>query len=67
MGARLWPAFAGLIIVEAKKELVAPIGKGSRARVLPDLVPAAGASAHFTNAGPQSTADTPTAADVEGY
>jgi SAM-dependent methyltransferase len=48
MGARLWPAFAGLIIVEAKKELVAPIGKGRRVRVLEDLVPAAGRPAHFS-------------------
>ncbi len=58
MGARLWPAFAGVIIVEAKKELVAPIGKGARSRVLQDLVPASGASAHFS-AGqkPRQTAE----------
>jgi SAM-dependent methyltransferase len=45
LGARLWPAFAGVIIVEAKKELVAPIGKVSRARVLKELVPVRGISA----------------------
>ena len=56
MGARLWPAFAGLIIVEAKKELVAPIGKGRRARVLEDLVPAAGRPAHFSDRPSQRTA-----------
>lgn len=44
LGARAWPAFAGVIIVEAKKELVAPIGKVSRARVLRELIPARGAS-----------------------
>jgi hypothetical protein len=26
-GAMLWPGFAGVIIVEARKELMAPIGK----------------------------------------
>lgn len=65
MGARLWPAFAGVIIVEAKKELMAPIGKGSRSRVLEDLVPAGGAPAHFTHGDPQRTAVRPPAADAE--
>jgi hypothetical protein len=45
LGARAWPAFAGVIIVEAKKELVAPVGKVSKSRVLKDFIPARGASA----------------------
>ena len=28
LGARLWPGFAGVLIVEARKELMAPIGGG---------------------------------------
>jgi SAM-dependent methyltransferase len=36
-GARLTPAFAGVIIVEAKKELMAPVGKTARARVIGTL------------------------------
>lgn len=39
-GTRLSPAFAGLIIVEAKKELISPIGKAEAARGLRELVPA---------------------------
>jgi SAM-dependent methyltransferase len=57
MGARLWPAFAGVIIVEAKKELVAPIGKGRRVRVLEELVPASGQPAHFSETKPRRSAD----------
>ncbi len=38
-GARMSPAFSGVIVVEATKELVAPIGKGARARSLRDFVP----------------------------
>lgn len=38
LGARLTPAFAGVIIVEASKELVAPAGKLARARALGGLV-----------------------------
>ncbi len=34
-GARLWPRFAGLIIVEARKEITAPIEAGSGARRVP--------------------------------
>lgn len=33
-GARLTPAFAGVLIVEAKKELTAPVGKAVPARVV---------------------------------
>lgn len=42
LGARLWPAFAGVILVEAKKELTAPIGKAARSRLLKELIPARG-------------------------
>jgi len=38
VGRRLTPAFAGVIVVEARKELVAPSGKLARARVLGGLV-----------------------------
>lgn len=40
VGAALSPAFAGVIIVEARKELVAPIGKAAKARARRGLVPA---------------------------
>jgi SAM-dependent methyltransferase len=40
LGSRAWPAFAGVILVEAKKELMAPIGKVARKRILPELIPA---------------------------
>lgn len=64
MGARLWPAFAGVVIVEAKKELVAPIGKGSRVRVLEDLVPAAGGTAHFSETKSRRSASGPNRRDA---
>ncbi len=38
MGARGWPAFAGVNIVEARKELIAPIGKGATARRIGQLI-----------------------------
>jgi SAM-dependent methyltransferase len=44
MGAALSPAFAGVIIAEARKELIAPIGKPAKARVLRQLVPLGGRS-----------------------
>lgn len=53
LGARLWPAFAGVIIVEAKKELMAPIGKVSRSRVLEELMPAGTSPAHFSEPNPR--------------
>lgn len=37
-GAKLWPAFGGVLIVEARKEMVAPMGKTVKASVLPNLV-----------------------------
>ncbi|MEQ8823268.1 MAG: class I SAM-dependent methyltransferase [Filomicrobium sp.] len=40
VGARIMPGFAGVIIVEAAKELVAPIAKPKKALVLPAIVPA---------------------------
>lgn len=42
MGARLTPGFAGVIIVEASKQVAAPIGKVRKVRILPDLVPVPG-------------------------
>ena len=39
MGANVSPAFAGVIIVEARKEVVAPIGKPARGRVLRNFAP----------------------------
>lgn len=44
VGARIWPVFAGVIIVEARKELSSPIGTGAIARRLPQLVPLRGAT-----------------------
>lgn len=38
IGARISPAFAGVIVVEARKELVAPLGKRVPARALRELV-----------------------------
>jgi SAM-dependent methyltransferase len=42
VGARLWPGFAGVIIVEARKELVGAIPKEAPARAKPRLAPARG-------------------------
>lgn len=42
MGARLTPGFAGVIIVEASKQVVAPIGKVKKVRILRDLMPVPG-------------------------
>ena len=42
VGARLSPAFGGVIIVEARKELAAPIAKSKRAAPLSRLVPTRG-------------------------
>ena len=44
LGARAWPGFGGVILVEAKKELTAPIGKVARSRLLKDLIPVRGTS-----------------------
>jgi len=41
VGASATPAFAGVLIVEARKELVAPIGRPAKARRLRQLVPSA--------------------------
>jgi hypothetical protein len=38
VGAALSPAFCGVNIVEARKELMAPIGKPAKARALRDFV-----------------------------
>ncbi|MBX9591616.1 MAG: methyltransferase domain-containing protein [Hyphomonadaceae bacterium] len=42
MGARLWPGFAGVIIVEARKELMGALPKGKPAKGKTELVPARG-------------------------
>jgi SAM-dependent methyltransferase len=39
MGARLTPAFAGVLLVEARKEVASPLVKPSLARRLTDLMP----------------------------
>lgn len=38
VGARITPAFAGVVVVEAKKEIMAIVGKTARARVVGELV-----------------------------
>jgi hypothetical protein len=38
VGSALSPAFSGVIIAEARKELIAPIGKPAKARALRDFV-----------------------------
>jgi SAM-dependent methyltransferase len=43
LGAKASTAFAGVIIVEAQKEIMAPLAKGAVARPLPQLVPNRGA------------------------
>jgi SAM-dependent methyltransferase len=42
IGARLWPAFAGVIIVEARKELMGALPKRAAVKGKPQLVPARG-------------------------
>ena len=44
VGARLWPGFAGVIIVEASKELMGAIPKGAPARAVERLAEAQGGS-----------------------
>lgn len=36
-GTRLWPAFGGVLVVEASKEVAAPVGKAVKVRTIPDL------------------------------
>jgi SAM-dependent methyltransferase len=42
VGAAVSPAFSGVIIAEARKELIAPIGKAAKARALRKLAPLGG-------------------------
>lgn len=42
IGNRMSSAFAGVIIVEAQKELVSPIGIGAKGRAIPQLLPTRG-------------------------
>lgn len=44
VGAKIWPVFAGVIVVEARKELSSPIGTAVAARRLPQLIPMRGTS-----------------------
>lgn len=44
IGARISPAFGGVIVVEARKELVAPVGTAAAARGIRILVPSRGAT-----------------------
>ncbi len=44
LGTRFWPGFAGVIIVEAQKELMAPIGKADVVRRARTLEPASAAT-----------------------
>ena len=44
MGARAWPSFSGVIIVEARKELVAPIGKAAKAKAVRDVATVRGSN-----------------------
>jgi SAM-dependent methyltransferase len=48
IGSRAWPVFAGVIIVEARKELSSPVGTGAVVRRLPQLVPLRGATRSST-------------------
>jgi SAM-dependent methyltransferase len=38
VGSRAWPGFAGVLIVEARKETMAPIGTAAKARAMRELV-----------------------------
>jgi SAM-dependent methyltransferase len=59
IGARIWPVFAGVIIVEARKELASPIGTAALARRLPQLVPLRGATRAGTEVMDQKRVPTP--------
>ena len=65
VGAAVSPAFSGVMIAEARKELVAPIGKPARARVLHGLVPAGNPTARSLSQhegiGSRSATSTPVA------
>ncbi|MGI9405701.1 MAG: class I SAM-dependent methyltransferase [Hyphomicrobiaceae bacterium] len=45
VGTRLWPAFSGVVMVEATKELMAPIGGGKTVKATPQLETAGGGEA----------------------
>ena len=52
VGARLWPGFAGVIIVEARKELMGAIPKAAPARRAERLAPAGGTLERCRRRGP---------------
>jgi SAM-dependent methyltransferase len=54
MGARFWPAFAGVVMVDARKEIMAAIPKGRPAKRRIRLVPARGLPRDCQQAGPIS-------------
>jgi SAM-dependent methyltransferase len=57
IGARLWPAFAGVIIAEARKELMASIPKGKPAKRRIRLVPARGVPIAGNNKQPVTSGE----------
>jgi SAM-dependent methyltransferase len=38
LGTRFWPLFAGVVLVEARKELIAPVGRAEAARAAKPLI-----------------------------
>ncbi|MFN3868170.1 MAG: methyltransferase domain-containing protein [Hyphomicrobiaceae bacterium] len=56
LGARVTPGFAGLLIVEARKEMIATVGKAARVRSVQGVVAAAGSrlSRHDVRQNPGS-------------
>lgn len=55
VGRHIWPAFAGLVLVEARKELVSPIGTPALAPRLRALIPQRGLSAAARDAAASPT------------
>jgi SAM-dependent methyltransferase len=62
VGTTLWPGFAGVIILEARKELMGAIPKGARPRRAPRLAPAKGALKRSSAGGEASAGGDGTAA-----
>ena len=56
IGSRIWPGIGGVMLVEARKELIAPIGRGARLRVPGGLVIAPGTVGTVRADGRQSFA-----------
>jgi SAM-dependent methyltransferase len=62
LGGRLTPVFSGVIIVEARKEMIAPVGKPSAVRRLRELVPIRGSGNLLKDGGACEPAETDAAA-----